>query len=95
MAALIVFSGLAFAPTTATEYLLVQRLAPAGTETEALGWVLTSHVVGSGLGSLVAGAAVSGGGFRIGLGIAVAGATAGWAIARAGRSHLRVAAVTP
>jgi MFS family permease len=55
MGALLVFTGLALAPLATTEYAMVDRLAPAGTPTEAYSWMIVANVVGAGAGSVVAG----------------------------------------
>lgn len=55
MAVLLVFTGLALAPLATTEYALVDRLAPPGTETEAYSWQIVSNVMGAAAGSFIAG----------------------------------------
>ena len=64
MGGLMVLAGLAIAPATAIEYVLVDRIAPPGTSTEAFGWVITAAVLGSGLGAALAGSVVNGGDVR-------------------------------
>jgi len=58
MAPLLVITGLALAPVAITQFALIERLAPAGTATEAYSWHITATAVGFGLGSAVAGALV-------------------------------------
>ena len=58
MAPLLVITGLALAPVAITQYALIERLAPAGTSTEAYSWHITATAVGFGIGSAVAGALV-------------------------------------
>lgn len=55
MGMLLVLTGLALAPLATTEYALVDRLAPAGTLTEAYSWQIVANVLGAAAGSLVAG----------------------------------------
>jgi hypothetical protein len=52
-------AGLAVAPLVATAFELVDHVAPAGTATEASGWIFTAFTVGSGGGSALAGVVVS------------------------------------
>jgi MFS family permease len=89
MGGLMVIAGLAIAPATAVEYVLIARLAPAGTSTEAFGWVLTATVLGTGLGSAVGGAIVNGGHVQLGFVLAAGGAALAWLASAAGRSALR------
>ncbi|MET0614860.1 MAG: MFS transporter [Thermoleophilaceae bacterium] len=58
MGPLLVITGLALAPVAITQYALIERLAPAGTSTEAYSWHITATAVGFGIGSAVAGALV-------------------------------------
>jgi MFS family permease len=89
MGGLMVLAGLAIAPATAVEYILIARLAPAGTSTEAFGWVLTATVLGTGLGSALGGAIVNGGHVQLGFVLAAGGAALAWLASAAGRSALR------
>ena len=50
MALLMVVAGLALAPVAAAGYLVVDRIAPRGTVTEATTWVMTANVAGGGAG---------------------------------------------
>jgi hypothetical protein len=92
MGALIILAGVTLAPSTAIEYVLIDRITPAGTATEAFGWVITATVAGAGLGSAVAGAVVNGGHVTLGLLLSLAGAAAGALAAAAGRGALRASA---
>jgi MFS family permease len=65
-------AGLAIAPTFATAYGLVDDLAPPSTVTEAFAWMSTSLTGGYGLGTAVAGLAITGGGVTLALGVALA-----------------------
>ena len=55
MAPLAVLSGLALPPLLTCTFILVDRLAPDGTVTEAFAWVVTAFLIGSSIGSAVAG----------------------------------------
>jgi MFS family permease len=92
MGLLMVFAGLAIAPTTVVEYLLIDGVAPPGTSTEALGWVITATVVGSGIGSVAGGAIVNGGHVSLGFVAAFAGIAVAWLCSALGRPALRPAA---
>jgi MFS family permease len=91
MGLLMVFAGLAIAPATAVEYLLIDELAPRGTSTEAQGWVITATVLGAGLGSVVGGTIVNGGHVSLGFVAAFGGVAAAWVCAALGRPALRPA----
>jgi predicted MFS family arabinose efflux permease len=89
MGVCMVLAGLAIAPAGAVEYVLIDRLAPVGTSTEAFGWVITATILGSGVGSGVGGAVVNTGHVRLGFGIALAGAVLAWVASAMGRPALR------
>ncbi|OLE36017.1 MAG: hypothetical protein AUG48_08945 [Actinobacteria bacterium 13_1_20CM_3_68_9] len=91
MGGLMVLAGLAIAPATAIEYVLVDRIAPPGTSTEAFGWVITAAVLGSGIGAALAGSVVNGGDLRLGFFLAFAGAGLAWIASVLGRSKLQLA----
>jgi MFS family permease len=55
MAPLAVLAGLSFAPAVTCMYLLVDRVAPVGTGTEAYTWILTATAGGQALGAGAAG----------------------------------------
>jgi hypothetical protein len=79
MAALALLAGLPIAPLIASRNQLVDRLAPAGTATEAFTWPLTALVGGVSLGAAVAGAVVEAtswtGAVLVAIGVATLGAT--------------------
>jgi predicted MFS family arabinose efflux permease len=58
LAAGMVLAGLGIAPAIACLYLLVDRLAPAGTVTEAFTWVTTAFATGFALGNALGGSLV-------------------------------------
>jgi predicted MFS family arabinose efflux permease len=91
MGLLMVFAGLAIAPATAVEYLLIDGLAPRGTSTEAQGWVITATVLGSGLGAVAGGAIVNGGHVSLGFVAAFGGVAVAWLCSALGRPALRPA----
>ena len=55
MSAIIVLAGATIAPTGACIYAMVDRAAPAGTETEAFSWLFTSSSTGAAAGAAIAG----------------------------------------
>jgi MFS family permease len=73
MALLMGVAGLALAPTAAAGYLVVDRIAPRGTVTEATTWVMTANVAGSALGAGLAGVIVQDLSVRAALLLACAG----------------------
>lgn len=81
-------AGLAIAPTFATAYGLVDDLAPPATVTEAFAWMSTSLTGGYGLGTAVAGLAITGGGVTLALGVALAAAAVAALVAAARRATL-------
>ncbi len=81
MAALLLLTGLALAPVATTEYALVERLAPAGTSTEAYSWQIVAGAVGFGAGSAVAGVLVERASVPWALGSAALACGAGFLIA--------------
>jgi predicted MFS family arabinose efflux permease len=91
MGGLMLLAGLAIAPATAIEYLLVDRIAPPGTSTEAFGWVITAAVLGSGIGAALTGSIVNAGDVRVGFVVAFAGAGFAWIASVLGRPVLRLA----
>ena len=56
LAAVLFVAGAAIAPTFAIAYGMVERVAPAGTVTEAFSWLATALAVGSAAGSAAGGA---------------------------------------
>jgi MFS family permease len=62
MGAIIVLAGATIAPTGACIYAMVDRCAPAGTQTEAFSWLFTSSSTGAAAGAAVAGILAQGAG---------------------------------
>jgi hypothetical protein len=86
---LMLISGIALAPTTAVIYLMLDRLAPAGTAAEATGWVLMAVISGVAVGNAAAGAAVGASGPHAGIAVALVGAALTTAVAWLGQGKLR------
>jgi predicted MFS family arabinose efflux permease len=91
LAVLMIMPGLALAAVTSVEYLIVDRVVPEGTSTEAFGWMITAALVGVSLGAAAGGAAVNGGHIRAGFLVAFAGVALAALGAIAGRGRLRPA----
>jgi MFS family permease len=62
MSAIILVAGATIAPTGAAIYAMVDRFAPAGTQTEAFSWLFTSSSAGAAAGAAVAGILADGAG---------------------------------
>jgi MFS family permease len=92
MAPLLLLTGLALAPVATTEYALVERLAPAGTSTEAYSWQIVAGAVGFGAGSAAAGVLVERASVPWALGSAALGCGAAFLIALSARRALAEAA---
>jgi predicted MFS family arabinose efflux permease len=90
---LALLSGFALAPTVSVLYVLLDSVAPAGTATEATGWVLTAFVGGASAGTGLAGAAVHASGPHAGLAVGVAGAVFAAAVAWLWQSRITLAPV--
>jgi MFS family permease len=60
MGAIIVLAGATIAPTGAGIYAMVDRFAPAGTQTEAFSWLVTSSSTGAAAGAAIAGVLAQG-----------------------------------
>jgi MFS family permease len=89
---LMALSGLALAPTISVIYLLLDPLAPAGTDVEATGWVLMAIVSGASLGNGAAGIAVTEASPHAGLAVGLVGGLVTLGVTWLGRRHLRVPA---
>jgi MFS family permease len=77
LAAVLLVAGAAIAPTYATVYAMVDRVAPAGTATEAFAWLNTAVAIGAAAGAATAGALAEGAGPAAAFALAgVAGALA-------------------
>jgi hypothetical protein len=67
MGTLIVLAGLPIAPWLSCTYLLVDRLTPPGTVTEAFTWILTGFLSGQSVGASLAGGLIDASGPRMAL----------------------------
>lgn len=88
VAVLAVLSGSVLAPITAAENLLVDRLAPEGTLTEAFTWIVTALVSGVAAGNALAGAVVDAASWRTAIVATAAVAAAGAVVALTRRRTL-------
>jgi MFS family permease len=88
---LMVVAGLTLAPVVTISYALIDRLAPAGTATEAYTWVITANVAGTAVGTAIAGVVAERHDANTALFLACAGAAAGFLVALSRRRTLRVA----
>ncbi len=88
MLPLLVLAGAFIAPSLAAGNQLAGDVAPAGTETEAFTWPVTSLVVGVALGNAAAGAVVEYADWRTSFVCATAGAIAGAVVLRVRRRSL-------
>ncbi len=77
MTGLMLIAGLALAPVAAVGYLVVDRIAPPGTVTEATTWVMTANVAGGALGAALGGIVVQEVSVRAALAVACAGPVLG------------------
>jgi Major Facilitator Superfamily. len=85
---LMAISGLALAPTISVVYLLLDPLAPRGTDVEATGWVLMAIVSGAAIGNGAAGIAVTEVSPHAGLAVGLVGGLFTVAATWLGRRHL-------
>lgn len=95
MVVLMAIAGLTLAPVVATGTLLLDRLAPAGTATEAYTWVTAATVAGAAAGSALAGAVVQSAGVRWSLVTATGCALVGWLYLLARRRTLGADVAAP
>jgi predicted MFS family arabinose efflux permease len=88
IAPILLVAGAAIAPFLATAYGLVDRVAPAGQETEAFAWMSTAISFGLAAGSAVAGILVDAAGPGAGFAAAAAAGLLAFAITSARRTSL-------
>jgi MFS family permease len=69
MVALTAVAGVFLAPCIACAFIVVDRHAPPGTVTEAFSWLVTTFMVGSSVGTAVAGPVVEWAGTRWGFAV--------------------------
>jgi predicted MFS family arabinose efflux permease len=92
LAAGMILAGLGIAPAIACLYLLVDRLAPAGTVTEAFTWVTTAFATGFAAGNALGGSLVHRVGTDRAFLVAAGGVAAAVLLARLRRPALAVRA---
>ncbi len=88
---LMALSGLAFAPSSAVVYMLIDELAPPGGATEVSTWLLTALVAGVAAGTAIGGGLVGGGHPSRGFAGAFVAAIVSWLVAYRGRPALSAA----
>jgi predicted MFS family arabinose efflux permease len=88
VAACMVAAGIGIAPAIACLYVLVDRLAPAGSVTEAFTWLTSAFAAGTAVGSALGGAVVQHAGTDAAFLTAAAAALGAAALARARRPSL-------
>lgn len=81
MAVLAVLSGLGLPLTLTCVFQVVDRLAPAGTTTEAFAWLISAFLAGSSVGAFAAGALSDGGSIGAAFLVAAAASLAALAVA--------------
>jgi predicted MFS family arabinose efflux permease len=90
LAAVLVAGGAMIAPTYATIYAMVDRVAPSGTATEAFAWLSTAVAVGAALGAAAGGAVADAAGPASAFALA-----GGAAILAAATAAVRASTITP
>ena len=95
LAPILLVAGAAVAPLLGTAYTLVDRVAPAGGETEAFAWLTTAIGIGLAGGSALAGALVDAGGPGAGFATAAAAGLVACAITNARRASLATPGTVP
>ena len=88
---LMALSGLAFAPSSAVVYMLIDELAPPGSATEVSTWLLTALVAGVAAGTAIGGSLVGDGHPSRGFAAAFGAAIVSWLVAHRGQPALRAA----
>ena len=88
MAPLAILAGLPIAPLIASRNQLVDRVAPAGTSTEAFTWPLTALVAGVAVGAATAGSVIEASSWAGGVVVAIAVGLVGAAVVVARRGTL-------
>jgi hypothetical protein len=88
MAPLAILAGLPIAPLIASRNQLVERVAPAGTSTEAFTWPLTALVAGVAVGAATAGSVIEASSWAGGVVVAMAVGLVGAAVVMARRGTL-------
>lgn len=92
MGVAMVLAGLFLPPTAAAGYLLMDRITPPGTTTEATTWAMTSNVAGAAIGAALGGLVIQHASVAWALMLACAGPALGTVIAVAFRRDFEVPA---
>lgn len=92
MTVAMVLAGLFLAPTAAAGYLLIDRITPPGTTTEATTWAMTSNVAGAALGAALGGVVIQHADVTLALVVACVGPALGTLIALGFRRDFEVSA---
>lgn len=95
MAVAMALGGLFLAPTAAAGYLMIDRITPPGTTTEATTWAMTSNVGGAAIGAAVGGLVIQHAGVGWSLVLACAGPALGTLIAVARRKDFEATVPEP
>lgn len=90
MAVAMVLAGLLLPPTAAAGYLVIDRVTPPGTVTEATTWAMTSNVAGAAIGAAVGGIVIQHASVEWAFALAFAGPALGTLIAVAFRRNFEV-----
>jgi MFS family permease len=85
-----VLAGLFLPPTAAAGYLMIDRITPPGTMTEATTWAMTSNVAGAAIGAAIGGIVIQHASVEWAFGLAFAGPALGTLIAVAFRRDFEV-----
>ncbi|MEZ0109436.1 MFS family permease [Catenulispora sp. EB89] len=88
MVAIMVVSGVCFAPSLTVLFMLTGEFAPAGTATEAFAWLITLFQVGAATGAAISGFVIAHAGLSAAAVTAVAGIGAAVLVQVAGRRYL-------
>ncbi len=86
---LMAVGGLAVAPFVAAEFGMIDRVAPSGTATEALTWIVTTYAIGSAIGAVAGGAIAEYASVNAALLAAAGGSALAFAVTAARLSTLR------
>ncbi len=95
MGAAMVLAGLFLPPTAAAGYLMIDRITPPGTMTEATTWAMTSNVAGAAIGAAIGGLVIQHASVEWAFALAFAGPALGTAIAVTFRRDFEAPAAEP
>ncbi|HEX7290714.1 MAG TPA: MFS transporter [Conexibacter sp.] len=95
MTVAMLLGGLFLAPTAAAGYLMIDRITPPGTTTEATTWAMTSNVAGAAIGAALGGLVIQRSGVDWALALACAGPALGTLIALVRRGDFEATVPEP